>query len=88
MERIVWTDERLDERMAAIDDTSDRIFAEFAAVRQELRDFRSEFKTEMRELRGDFNRFQDRMVQIGFGLLGVTIASLTAVAVALIAAVA
>jgi hypothetical protein len=69
MERTLWTDERLDERMAAIDQTFERIFAE-------LRDFRA-----------DFNRFQDRMVQIGFALVGVLIAALTTLAVTLVVAV-
>lgn len=88
--------------MAAIDNTSERIFAELAGIREDMRSFRTEIKSEItdlrtgiksdisdirtdnRELRADLNRFQDRMVQVGFGLLGVTIASIAAIFIALI----
>jgi hypothetical protein len=104
MDRTTWTDERLDERMAAIDDTSERIFTELAGIREDMRSFRIEFKSEIgelraevrseiRDLRADVNhlggrqdRFQDRMVQVGFALLGVTIASIAAIFIALISA--
>ncbi|HEX2125875.1 MAG TPA: hypothetical protein VHF45_04870 [Thermoleophilaceae bacterium] len=42
-----------------------------------------ELRTEFRELRADFNRFQDRMIQIGFGMIGVLMAQLVAALVAL-----
>ena len=38
---------------------------------------------ELRGLRGDFNRFQDRMIQIGFGMVGVLTAQLVAAVIAL-----
>ena len=65
MERVRWTDERLDDRMDAID-------RNFELIRDELRDLRS-----------DFNRFQDRMIQIGFGMVAVLAAQLVAAIVAL-----
>jgi hypothetical protein len=37
MERTRWTDERLDERMSAIDHRLDQLTAEVAALRQEMR---------------------------------------------------
>ena len=72
MERIAWTDERLDERMAAIDNTFERIFGEFDRVHAEIA-----------ALRGDLNRFQDRMVQVGFGLVTVLIAAIVTIVLAL-----
>ena len=38
---------------------------------------------EIRALRSDFSHFQDRMVQIGFALVGVLVAALATVVVAL-----
>jgi hypothetical protein len=76
MERTAWTDERLDDRMAGIDKSIDSLTVEMRAGFAELR-------AEMRDLRADFNRFQDRMVQVGFGLVGVMAAQLVAAVVAL-----
>jgi hypothetical protein len=76
MERTAWTDERLDDRMSGIDTNFDRVF-------DEMRESRSELKAEIRELRADFNRFQDRMIQIGFGMVGVLAAQLVAAVIAL-----
>ncbi len=72
MARRAWTDERLDERMAAMDQTVDRIYGELEGIRQEIRGLRS-----------DFASLQDRLVQIGFGLVGVLTAALVALTVAL-----
>jgi hypothetical protein len=72
MERVRWTDERLDERMTAMDQKFDRVFTEFDRVHAEIRD-----------LRADFNRFQDRMVQIAFALVGVLLAQVVALTIAL-----
>jgi hypothetical protein len=65
MERTRWSDERLDERFAAIDQTFERIFDELRLIRQELVGLRSD------------------LTQIGFGLVGVLIAAMTALIVAL-----
>ena len=72
MSRIAWTDERIDERMSAMDQTFER-------VHRSLDDLRDE----VRGLRGDFASLQDRLIQIGFGLVGVLIAALVALIVAL-----
>lgn len=71
MTRIAWTDERLDERMSAMDQTADRIFQELSLIRHEISGLRS-----------DFSSFQDRMVQIGFALVAVLIAALVTIALA------
>ncbi len=71
MDRSAWTDERLDERMTAIDQTFDRLHDDLSGIRDEIR-----------ALRGDFSALQDRLVQIGFGLVGVLMAALIALIVA------
>ncbi len=57
MERGRWTDERIDERMNAIDQTFERIFEEMRAMRTdltaEMRAMRSDLTAEMRAMRGD-----------------------------------
>jgi DNA anti-recombination protein RmuC len=72
MDRIAWTDERLDERMSAIDQTFERLHDDLGGIRDEIRG-----------LRGDFSSLQDRLVQIGFGLVGVLITALVALIIAL-----
>ncbi len=76
MERTTWTDERLDDRMAAID-------REFESIREEMRIGFADVRAEIRDLRADFNRFQDRMVQIAFAFVGVLVAQVIALAIAL-----
>jgi DNA anti-recombination protein RmuC len=73
MERTAWTDERLDERMSAIDQTFDRLHDDLGGIRDEIRG-----------LRGDFSTLQDRLMQIGFGLVGVLITALVALIIALV----
>jgi hypothetical protein len=70
--RLEWTDERLDERMAAIDQTFERIFEELALIRGEIG-----------ALRADFAQLQDRLIQIGFGLVLALIAAIVTIVLAL-----
>ena len=67
MERLEWTDERLDERMTAIDDRFDRLFGE-------LREQREEMRAGFADVRSDLSAVQRQMTLIvgGFavGLLG------------------
>jgi hypothetical protein len=87
MERARWSDERLDEKMAAVDTTLERIDANLVALRtelhEEMRATRAEFQEDMRLMRADFSRMQDRLVQIGFGLVIALIGALAALIVAL-----
>jgi hypothetical protein len=73
MGRTTWTDDRLDERMNAMDATLDRIHHDLDRL-----------SDEMRGLRSDFSALQDRLVQIGLGLVGVLSAALVALIVALL----
>ena len=50
MERAKWTDDLIDERMAAIDEKFDRQFEETRALRGEVRSGFSELGAEMRAL--------------------------------------
>jgi hypothetical protein len=57
--------------MSAMDQTVDRIY-----------DCLDDIREDVRGLRGDFARLQDRLVQIGFGLVGVLVAALVVLIVA------
>lgn len=83
MKRSDWTDERLDEKMGAIDSTFEMLRDEMHGLRQEMRGLRSDFSSEMRDLRSDFTALQTTLVQIGFGLVGVLLAAMVALIVAL-----
>jgi DNA anti-recombination protein RmuC len=72
MTRLAWTDERLDERMAAIDQTFDRIFEQLALIRGDIA-----------RLDDRLHQFQNHMVQVGFGLVAVLIAAITTIVLAL-----
>lgn len=67
MERVKWTDDRLDERFTLIDETFERIF------------------DELRGIRSDLARLQDRLVQVGVALVGALLAQTTALTIALVA---
>ena len=71
-----WTDERLDDKMDGIDST-------FEMLRDEMHGMRTEMREEMQGLRSDFTALQATLVQIGFGLVGVLLAAMIALIVAL-----
>jgi hypothetical protein len=76
MERHAWTDERIDERMTAIETTFARIFEELAEIRSDIGG-----------LRADLSAWQRQIAQIGWALVGTLsaalVAALVAVAIAL-----
>jgi hypothetical protein len=90
VERVRWTDERLDDRMSAIDTSFQRVFDEMRADRDSLRTEmcadRDSLRTEMRagfaEVRSDISALQRQVTQIcaGFAvaLLGVVAAGIVA----------
>jgi hypothetical protein len=82
-ERTSWTDERLDEKMTAVDTSFDRIDGALTDLREEVRALRTDLHEDMRLLRADFARMQDRLVQIGFGLVVALIGAIAALIVAL-----
>jgi hypothetical protein len=55
MERTEWPDVRLDERMAAIDNTLERIGLSLQRLEDEMRAMRSDLGNEMRAMRGDLS---------------------------------
>jgi hypothetical protein len=75
-ERATWTDERLGEKMAALDEKDDRIFGELADIRAKMRGMRSDLTAEIRSING-------HLVRIGFGLVSVLIAEVVALVIAL-----
>jgi hypothetical protein len=78
MERAKWTDDLIDERMAAKDEQFDRQFAELRMLREELRTGFAELRSEMRggfaELRAEIVAVQRQLILIltafAVGLLG------------------
>ncbi len=69
MERARWTDERLDERMAAIDQTFQRIDVSLRDLGEEMRAMRS-------DLTAEIHAINQRLTQIGFRLAGILAAGL------------
>ena len=80
MERAGWPDIRLDERMAAIEQTFERIDHSLRDLAEEMRAMRSDLSNEMRAMRTDFTAdvraINQRLTQIGFGLAGILAAGL------------
>jgi hypothetical protein len=73
--------------MDGIDSTFEMLHDEVHGLRTEMREemqgLRSDFTSEMRNLRSDFSALQTTLVQIGFGLVGVLLAAMIALTVAL-----
>jgi hypothetical protein len=71
VERARWTDERLDDRMTAIDTTFDRVFEEMRAERQELR-------AEIHQLDERLRQLDERLGRIAFRAAGILATGLIA----------
>jgi hypothetical protein len=71
VERIVWTDERVDDAIARIDQHFDRIERNFDRVWDEFR-----------ELRGQIAASNRQLAQIGWALVGILLVQLIAALVA------
>jgi hypothetical protein len=89
VERAKWTDERIDDRMSAIDTSFERTFEEMRAERQafrvEMRAFRAEIRADFGALSERVDRLDDRLrhlderlSRIGFRAAGVLAAGLIA----------
>ena len=78
MERSAWTDERLDDKMNAIDNAFDRSFAEMRTSRAELREEMAELRAEMRagfaEMRVGFAEVRTEILALHRQLTLVTVA--------------
>lgn len=72
MERIAWTDERLDDPITRIDRRFDQVDRNFDRVWDEFR-----------ELRGEISASGRQLAQIGWALVGILIVQLIAAVVAL-----
>jgi hypothetical protein len=68
MERTRWTDERLDERMSAVDENSKRVFKELDTLRDEMRAGFAELHGEISGMRADLWAFQRQVIWIIGGL--------------------
>jgi len=78
MERGTWTDDRIDEKMTVIDNAFGMLRDELHGLREDNCEQFGALRDEVRDLRGDFSSFQGRLVQIGFGMVGVLLAAMVA----------
>ena len=72
MERVQWTDERLEERFGSLDKTLDRVDRDIRDLRTEMRAGFSELRG---ELRGDIERLRVLMYRLFGGLIVAMVAS-------------
>lgn len=70
--------------MTAVGQAFDGLHDDHGGVRDALRGLRGDATEELRRLRPDFSSVQNRLVQVGFGL----VAALTGAAIAVIVALA
>ena len=69
MERVAWTDDRIDDAMTRID-------RGFDDMKQEMREMRTEMRSEFRAVRADLGAGQRQMTMIGWTIAGVLMAQL------------
>jgi len=55
---------------------------ELSGMRTEMRELRQDLTSEMTGLRSDFNALQRQLIQVGFTLVGVLVAAMTALIIA------
>jgi hypothetical protein len=68
MERVAWTDERLD-------DLSGRMDAGFDRVDRDIRDLRGEMNAGFADLRGEINALRVLMLRVGGGIMASVVAA-------------
>jgi hypothetical protein len=68
MERLAWTDERLD-------DLSGRMDAGFDRVDRDIRDLRSEMNAGFADMRGEINALRALMIRVGGGIMASVVAA-------------
>ena len=74
MERVTWTDERLDDRFDSIDRQFDRVHAELLELRREMHAGFAELRAEISGLRLMVMRFGGGILLAQFGMIAVLIA--------------
>ena len=68
MERMAWTDERLD-------DLSERMDVGFDRVDRDIRDLRGEMNAGFADLRGEINALRSLMLRVGGGIMASVVAA-------------
>ena len=72
---MTWTDGKLEERLARIDDRFDHVDEAVVAVKSEVSELRHELKAEMRELRtelkGEMRELREEMKEIRRSIEGI-----------------
>jgi hypothetical protein len=68
MDRVIWTDERLD-------DLSRRMDAGFDRVDRDIRDLRGEMRSGFVEMRGEIGALRSLMLRMNFGIIASLVAA-------------
>ena len=71
MNRVAWTDERIDDAMSRID-------RGFESLRDEMRELRAEMRDMRADLHGQISAGQRQMTTIGWGIAAALVAQLIA----------
>jgi hypothetical protein len=80
MERMAWTDERLDDLSRRVDVGFERVERDMRDLRSEMRagfaDLRGEMQTETAGLRGEIEQLRTVMYRFGVVVMGTLVASM------------
>jgi hypothetical protein len=71
MERMAWTDERIDDAVARID-------RRFDGLHTEMREMKADLRGDIRELRAEMHSWQRQQAMIGWGIAAALMAQLIA----------
>ena len=82
MPRSKWTDERLDDAFSHLAQSIDQLRVEMRSELSGLRGDVGALRADVVDLRNDFSGFKTALIQVGFGLVGVLLAALVALIVA------
>lgn len=75
MQRVAWTDERLDDLAARMDAGFDRVDRDIRELRSEVSGVRGDLKSEAAALRGEIAELRTTMRRVGGGIIVAMIAA-------------
>jgi ABC-type branched-subunit amino acid transport system ATPase component len=78
LNRVAWTDDRIDDAMSRIDRGFESLRDEMREMRMELRDMRGEMREMRTDLQGQISAGQRQMTTIGWGIAAALLAQLIA----------
>ena len=75
MDRVAWTDERLDDMSARMDVGFDRVDRDIRDLRGEIRDLRGETNAGFVDLRSEIDGLRSLILRVGGGIVASVIAA-------------